>query len=92
MRYGVNGSIISGLHHSNDNPIECEKKKGAKKAIVKKPGALMWVMNLLLPFSSLTMPFLHNPTTIQPFNGVTAVDRHTQINQTQYSSDDKVNT
>jgi hypothetical protein len=38
--------------------------KRAKKVIVKKPGALTWVINLLLPLSSLTMSFLHNSTTI----------------------------
>jgi hypothetical protein len=32
MRNGVNGSKISGLHHSNANPIECEKR--VKKVIV----------------------------------------------------------
>jgi len=54
----------------------------------------MWVMNLLLPLSSLTMPYLHNSTTVQPIIGVTAVDsliHRKKINQTQYSSDDKVN-
>jgi len=56
MRNGVNGSKILALHHSNDNPIEFEKR--AKKVIVKKPGALMWVMNLILPLSSLNYPIL----------------------------------
>jgi len=72
MRNGVNGSTILVLHHSNDNPIECEKR--ARKVVVKKPGALMWVMNLILPLSSLTMPYFCNSTTIQPVIGVTAVD------------------
>jgi hypothetical protein len=36
MRNGVNGSKILGLHHSNANPIECEKR--VKKVTVKKPG------------------------------------------------------
>jgi hypothetical protein len=59
MRYGVNGSTILGLHHSNDNAIECEKR--AEKTIVQKPGTLMWVMNLLLPLLSLTLPSYITP-------------------------------
>jgi len=89
MRNGVNGSTILGLNHSTDNPIECEKR--AKKVIVKKPVALMWVMNLILPISSLTMPYLHNSTTMQPIIEVTAVDMlthtHTHTHtQTKHST------
>jgi hypothetical protein len=36
MKNGINGSRILGPHHSNANPIQCEKR--AKKVLVKKPG------------------------------------------------------
>jgi hypothetical protein len=93
MRNGVNGSRILGLHHSSENPTECEKM--TKKVIVKKPESLVWVMNLFLPLSPLTMPSYIIPPQYSPLlksQKYTHLYRQKKkINQTQYSSDDKVN-